>query len=183
MAKEPCPIPTWIVCGAGTGGTSATIGRFVRYHRHATSQCVADPDQSVFHKHWQDRAVTSAEGCGTLIEGIGRPRVEPSFLPDVVDRMIAVTDAQSIAAAAMVSRKIGRACGGSTGTNVWACARLATEMAERGESGAIVTILCDDGARYRDTIFDQGWLDERGIDTRAEAAAIAGFLETGRLAF
>ena len=28
------PIPQWIVVGAGTGGTSATIGRYVRYRRH-----------------------------------------------------------------------------------------------------------------------------------------------------
>ena len=27
MAREPHPVPQWIVCGAGTGGTSATIGR------------------------------------------------------------------------------------------------------------------------------------------------------------
>jgi cysteine synthase len=28
MAEEEHPVPAWIVCGAGTGGTSATIGRF-----------------------------------------------------------------------------------------------------------------------------------------------------------
>src|SRR3546814_5972426 len=33
MAHERHPVPTWIVVGAGTGGTSATIGRYVRYHR------------------------------------------------------------------------------------------------------------------------------------------------------
>jgi cysteine synthase A len=30
MARERFPIPRWIVVGAGTGGTSATIGRDVR---------------------------------------------------------------------------------------------------------------------------------------------------------
>ena len=44
MAREPHAIPRWIVCGAGTGGTSATLGRFVRYHRHDTQICVADPE-------------------------------------------------------------------------------------------------------------------------------------------
>lgn len=33
MANERFPIPSWIVVGAGTGGTSATIGRFIRYRR------------------------------------------------------------------------------------------------------------------------------------------------------
>ena len=58
MACEEHPIPTWIVCGAGTGGTSATIGRYLRYQRHATRLCVADPRHSVFHRHFTDRTVT-----------------------------------------------------------------------------------------------------------------------------
>ena len=33
MREEAHPIPDWIVVGAGTGGTSATIGRFIRYRR------------------------------------------------------------------------------------------------------------------------------------------------------
>jgi len=36
MKAEADPIPAWIVVGAGTGGTSATIGRFVRYKHYAT---------------------------------------------------------------------------------------------------------------------------------------------------
>jgi cysteine synthase len=31
LRREPQPQPAWIVCGAGTGGTSATIGRYLRY--------------------------------------------------------------------------------------------------------------------------------------------------------
>ena len=33
LRLERFPIPRWIVVGAGTGGTSATIGRYVRYRR------------------------------------------------------------------------------------------------------------------------------------------------------
>ncbi len=51
MKDEPFPIPTWIVVGAGTGGTSATIGRYVRYQRHPTRICLADPENSVFHEY------------------------------------------------------------------------------------------------------------------------------------
>src|SRR3546814_7372818 len=40
----------------------------------------------------------------SLIEGIGRPRLERSFLPDVIDRIEAVSDSCSIAAARVVSR-------------------------------------------------------------------------------
>ncbi|WP_274705169.1 PLP-dependent cysteine synthase family protein [Sphingomonas sp. H160509] len=59
MAEEEHPCPSWIVCGAGTGGTSATIGRFIRYCRHDTKLCVADPVHSVFHRHFEDRSVVA----------------------------------------------------------------------------------------------------------------------------
>ncbi|HAN90426.1 MAG TPA: cysteine synthase, partial [Erythrobacter sp.] len=182
MAREPHPVPRWIVCGAGTGGTSATIGRFARYNRHDTGVCVADPAGSVFHRHWAERSVARVDHSAGCIEGIGRQRVEPSFLPDIVDRMEVVADAASIAAAHEVSARLGRRCGGSTGTNVWACARIAAEMAARGETGSIVSILCDDGARYADTIFDAEWLTARDLDVAAPRQAISDFFETGRFA-
>ena len=182
MAREPYPVPEWIVCGAGTGGTSATIGRFARYNRHATRICVADPEGSVFHRHWADRSVERVDHPSGCIEGIGRQRVEPSFLPDVVDRMEAIPDACSIAAAHEVSERLGRRCGGSTGTNVWACATIASDMAARGIKGSIVSILCDDGARYADTIFDDRWLAQKGFDIARERKRIAHFFDTGTFA-
>lgn len=181
MECEPHPIPRWIVCGAGTGGTSATIGRFARHHHHATGICVADPAASVFHRHWHDRTVMTHDGAPSLIEGIGRPCVEPSFIPTVVDRMIVVEDDQSIAAARVLSRRIGRLCGGSTGTNMWACALLASEMAAGGEIGSIVTILCDSGERYRSTYYNDDWIAERALDLAPLEARMERFFETGHL--
>lgn len=49
MSREAFPTPSWIVVSAGTGGTSATIGRFIRYQCHTTQLCVADPEHSVFY--------------------------------------------------------------------------------------------------------------------------------------
>ncbi|MBN8809382.1 MAG: PLP-dependent cysteine synthase family protein [Sphingomonas sp.] len=165
MAEERYSIPNWIVCGAGTGGTSATIGRFLRYRRYATKLCVADPEQSVFHRHFADRSATMLpEGCGSCIEGIGRPRVEPSFVPSVIDRMIAVADADSIGAMRALSDRLGRTVGGSTGTNLWACLRIVEEMAAAGQSGSIVTLLCDGGDRYACTYYRDDWLAEKGIE-------------------
>ena len=177
MREEEYPVPAWIVAGAGTGGTSATIGRYIRYQKHSTRLCVADPAQSVFHRHFRDSRVTVlAEGCGSIIEGIGRPKVEPSFIPSVIDRMIAVEDGQSIGAMRALSNSLGRLIGGSTGTSLWACATLIREMAQAGETGSVVTLLCDDGSRYEDTYYDNAWLADRGIEWRASADAIRDFL-------
>jgi len=181
LGAEPDPVPAWLVCGAGTGGTSATLGRFIRYRRLPTRLCVADPEHSIFHRHFTDRTqVTLPTSARSCIEGIGRPRVEPSFIPEVIDRMIPVTDAQSIAATRAISERLGRRCGGSTGTNIWACATLISEMVRRGETGSIVTILCDGGERYADTYFSDDWLEARGIDWRPEYARINDFFDRDR---
>jgi cysteine synthase len=157
MSRERHPIPTWIVVGAGTGGTSATIGRYVRYHRHSTKLCVADPEGSVFAKYFEtgDATLTSS---GSKIEGIGRPQVEPSFIRELVDRMIEVKNVDSIAAMRALSTLLGRKVGPSTGTNFFSVLQIATEMKARGERGSILSLLCDSGERYLPTYHDGAWV-------------------------
>ena len=181
MEREERPIPAWIVVGAGTGGTSATLGRYIRYRCLATRLCLADPDASVFHRHLGDRAVSTVGGPPSLIEGVGRLRCEPSFIPELIERAYVVPDCASIAAARVLSRRIGRSCGGSTGTNLWATALLVGDMVSRGEEGPVVTLLCDSGERYRTSLFDDGWLRQRGIDTSSAEAAMERFFDTGVL--
>jgi cysteine synthase A len=174
MAAEEATVPAWIVCGAGTGGTSATIGRYIRYRRQPTSLCVADPSGSAFHRHYANPSVsTVGEGPLSCIEGIGRARVEPSFVPSVIDRMIVVQDAESIGAMRALSYKLGRPVGGSTGTNLWACLQIMVEMRAQGQTGGVVILLCDDGRRYADTYFNDDWLADRvyGWQDHARRAA------------
>lgn len=168
LAHEEHPEPRWIVVGAGTGGTSATIGRYLRYNRMATQLCVVDVEHSVFYDYWRLRDPSLVCAKPSRIEGIGRPRVEASFLPEVVDRMIPVADAASLAAMRLASRLLGRRVGGSTGTNFVGMLRLACEMKAAGESGAIVTLLCDSGERYARSYYDDAWLAGQGMDIAAD---------------
>ena len=160
MQRERHSVPRWIVVGAGTGGTSATIGRYVRYQKHATGLCVADPAGSVFAAYHRtgDASLTAP---GSRIEGIGRPRVEPSFIRTLVDRMEEVADDDSIAAMRALSALLGRRVGPSTGTNFVAMLRLAQEMRARGEQGSILSLLCDAGERYLPTYHDDDWVRAR----------------------
>ncbi|WP_328709301.1 PLP-dependent cysteine synthase family protein [Microbispora hainanensis] len=176
MELERHPEPAWIVVGAGTGGTSATIGRYIRYRRHQTRLCVADPEGSAFYPSW----VSGEEhgGAGSRIEGIGRPRVEPSFLPTVIDRMTQVPDALSIAAMHWVREVTRREVGGSTGTNIAAAVQIIREMRERGERGSVVTLICDGAERYRDTYGDPHWLSERDIDITPHIEELRAFLRS-----
>src|SRR5690606_29605062 len=67
LADEPHPHPAWIVCGAGTGGTSATIGRYLRYRGLHTRLCVADPLGSAFASGWRSRDRTAVADHSTVI--------------------------------------------------------------------------------------------------------------------
>ena len=182
LRREPQPVPAWIVCGVGTGGTSATIGRYLRYRRLDTRLCVAEPTGSSYVHGWRTRDRNAVASQPTRIEGIGRPRVEPGFIFDVVDDVVEVEDAASIAAALLLEDLIGTRYGGSSGTNFAACLRLATEMRAHGERGSIVTLLCDRGQRYQQTIFDPGWRAAHGLDIAPWQDALRDALTTGSLA-
>jgi cysteine synthase A len=179
MANEPFPVPKWIVVGAGTGGTSATLARYVRYRRLPTRIALADPEASVFHRHLADRSICTVPSPPSVIEGIGRPQCEPSFVPELIDRAYPIADVASLAAARVISRRIGRLCGGSTGCNIIACIALVREMAAAGDCGSIVSLLCDSGERYRSTYFNDDWLKARGFDTTSVEAEVERFLDIG----
>jgi cysteine synthase A len=179
MRLEHHPIPDWIVVGAGTGGTSATIGRYIRYRRLATRLCVVDVENSAFLPGWHandDRVVT---GIGSRIEGIGRPRVEPSFVGDVVDRMIAVPDAASIAGMRLLAVPLGKRVGASTGTNFVGALQLACQLRQAGAAGSIVTLLCDGGERYADSYYSDEWLAELDLDLAPHTERLQSVLATG----
>jgi len=65
MRLEPHPVPSWVVMSAGTGGTSATIGRYIRYRHLDTKLCVVDVENSVFYDN-------VAAGCDDLVTDQGR---------------------------------------------------------------------------------------------------------------
>ncbi|WP_419237330.1 PLP-dependent cysteine synthase family protein [Photobacterium leiognathi subsp. mandapamensis] len=167
MKLERFPVPSWIVMSPGTGGTSATIGRYIRYQMQPTQLCVVDPENSVFHDYFMQRDNTITGNTGSRIEGIGRPRVEPSFIPDVIDEMRKIPDAASVATVHWLKRIIGRKAGASTGTNLFGVLQIAAEMKARGETGSIVTLLCDSGERYLDTYYNAEWIEENIGDLSA----------------
>jgi cysteine synthase A len=179
LGLERHPVPAWIVVGAGTGGTSATIGRYARYRRLDTKLCVVDPEGSAFWPAYLAGDWTVSTGRGSRIEGIGRPRVEASFQPAVVDRMVQVPDAASLAAMRAGSAVLGRRVGGSTGTNLCGAFALIAEMLAAGHRGSVVTLICDGGERYADTYYSDEWVARQGIVLTPHLAAIDTFLATG----
>lgn len=166
MQKERFPIPHTLVMSAGTGGTSATLGRYIRYKGFDTRLMVVDPEYSVFYDSFIKKDSTLTTKCSSRIEGIGRPKVEKSFQPDVIDEMMKVPDAASVATALWLENLIGRKAGPSTGTNLWGALHVATQMMSKGQKGSVVSLMCDSGDRYLNTYYNPDWVKGSIGDTQ-----------------
>ena len=167
MAREPHAVPDWVVMSAGTGGTSATLGRYVRYRPELVERtriCVVDPENSVFYDSFTSGDRELEIDASSRIEGIGRPQVEASFLPEVIDRMLKVPDAASIATIHWLESVLGRKCGGSTGTNVYGALTLMAEMRREGREGSVATLICDGGERYLSSYYDPAWIEAEKLE-------------------
>lgn len=176
---ERHPEPTWLVSSPGTGGTLATLGRYVRYRQHCTRVFCADAERSVFFDAYRTADSSLTLDCGSRIEGIGRPRVEASFLPSVIDAMGKVPDAWSLAAMHYLAQRLGRRVGGSSGTNLIGSLIVAERMVASGQSGSIVAILCDGGERYASTYYNDAWLKAQGFELEPLIEQIAACAERG----
>jgi cysteine synthase A len=172
--------PQWVVVGAGTGATSASLGRHIRYHGLPSRLAVVDPENSAYFPGWATGAADYATGMPSRIEGIGRPRMEPGFVPSLVDLVIPVPDAASVAAARVVRACTGLPVGGATGTNLWGALHLVAELRDQGVEGSVVSLVGDAADRHLRTYHDDGWAAGRNLDPAPYASVIENFLAGGR---
>ncbi|MFF5206377.1 PLP-dependent cysteine synthase family protein [Streptosporangium sp. NPDC000396] len=172
--------PAWIVVGAGTGATSAAIGHHLRERRLPGRLAVVDPENSAYFPGWTTGAADYTTGMLSRIEGIGRPRMEPAFASSLVDLVVPVPDAASVAAARRVREVTGLAVGPASGTNLWGALELIIRMHARGERGDVITVIGDVSERHLRTCHDDVWAEAAGLDWRPHAARLARLLDSER---
>jgi len=97
---------THFVASVGTGGTISGTGRYLKEQNPAVQVIGADPVGSVY---------SGGGGRPYLVEGIGEDFWPSTYDPSMVDRVIAVSDADSFATARRVTREEGLHVGGSCG--------------------------------------------------------------------
>ncbi len=125
---------THFVTGLGTSGTFVGVARRMRRDLPAV-KCYSAQPSSGFHGLEGMKHMPSS-----IVPGIYDPTLAEGNL------WIETEDAQSMVK--MLARREGLLVGVSSGGNVCAALRLGREMAARGESGLIVTILCDSADKY-----------------------------------
>lgn len=90
-----------------------------------------------------------------------------------------IDDASSLAAMQLTTDRLGRSVGGSTGTNLCGAFRLIAEMLAHGQTGSVVTLICDGGERYRHSYYDAECLASRRLDLAPARQTFECFLSKG----
>jgi len=144
---------THFVAGMGTGGTISGAGRYLKEVSDGRVQVVgADPTGSVY---------SGGDGRPYLVEGVGEDFWPANFDPEVCDRVIEVSDADSFAMTRRLAREQALLVGGSSGMAAVAAARLAAELDD--PDAVIVVLLPDSGRGYLTKVFSDDWLSRYGF--------------------
>ncbi|RJO75879.1 cysteine synthase family protein [Nocardia panacis] len=78
----------------------------------------------------------------------------------LLDEGLKVSDRAAFATARAVAAEIGLLIGGSAGGSVFAAL---TRMEQFPPGSTVVTLVCDGGEKYMDTVFDDDWMRERDL--------------------
>ncbi|WP_300728211.1 cysteine synthase A [uncultured Bacteroides sp.] len=129
------------IAGVGTGGTVSGVGAGLKAHNPDIEIIGVEPDSS---------AVLSGDKPGPhKIQGIGAGFVPKTFNPDIVDRIIRVTDNDAIRTGRELPVREGLLVGISSGAATYAALQVAKDPKYAGKN--IVVLLPDTGERYLST--------------------------------
>ena len=146
-----------LVSGIGTGGTISGISKFIKQSkgRKLLSIGVEPAASPVISQTLSKQTVKPGPH---KIQGIGA-----GFIPDtldlaMVDRMVSVSNEESIELARLLASREGILCGISCGAAVAVALRVAKEPEMQGKT--IVVILPDSGERYLSSILFEGMFND-----------------------
>ncbi len=155
---------THFVAGIGTGGTISGVGRYLKEVNPDVQIIGADPYGSIF-KTYKETG-NRIKGNPYLVEGIGQDCLPENVHFQYIDKIINVTDKDSMLAAKVLTEKEGIFSGGSTGTIMHAALEISKDLTE---NDVVVFIVCDIGERYLSKVYNNDWLQQHGLLIREEA--------------
>lgn len=133
--------PDAFVAGVGTGGTVMGVGRYFRSHNPSIKihplEPLESPTLSQGHKVGSHR-----------IQGISDEFIPAVIKLDQLDKIITVSDGDSILMAQKLARQLGLAVGISSGANFLGALKVQNEM---GGEAKVATVFADCNKKYLST--------------------------------
>ncbi|GAB1524670.1 Cysteine synthase 2 [Rhizoctonia solani] len=162
------------VSGAGTGGTIAGVGRYLKSQDKDVRVVLSDPEGSGLYNKIKNGVmfdVKEAEGTKRrhqalrCVNGSGINRLTQNFemASGMIDDAIRVTDKEAVAMSRYLVQNDGLFLGSSSACNLVACIKVAKELG-RGKGKVVATILCDSGTRHYSKFWNDEYLEKAGIE-------------------
>lgn len=149
----------YLFVGVGTGGTLMGCVDYFRRRSASTRVIAVDAVGSV--SFGSDPAPRHIPGLGTSKE----PEILDRYAPDEV---VLVAECETVRECRWLARRTGLLAGGSTGT-------VLAAVRQRGASipanSTVVAIGPDLGERYLNSVYDDGWAVDRGLEQALERPA------------
>jgi cysteine synthase len=148
--SQTCGELTHLVSPMGTGGTLSGCARYLKEQAEAEGTDVTivgvDAEQSNISTAFNGEDEIPYD---TAVEGLGKGHELPTMWFDYIDEVRDVSDENAFETARWSARENGLLIGQSSG----AALSVAKDISERHPDATIVTMVCDSGDQYFDTLF------------------------------
>ncbi|MDE1916078.1 MAG: cysteine synthase A [Sphingomonadales bacterium] len=149
-------------CAAGTGGTLAGVGLGLKAFDESITVALTDPYGAALYNYFAHGEL-KAEGS-SVAEGIGQGRITANLDGAPIDTQFRMSDAEGMEWVGRLLAEEGLALGLSSGINVAGAVALGRQLVAQGRKDVrVATILCDTGFRYLSTLYNRGWLEQKGL--------------------
>ncbi|WNI18867.1 2,3-diaminopropionate biosynthesis protein SbnA [Actinacidiphila sp. ITFR-21] len=142
----------YLFLGVGTGGTLMGSVDYFRRRSPRTRIVGVDAEGSVNF---------APIAAARHIPGLGTSKRPPLLDQQVPDDVVLVPEWETVRECRWLARHTGLLAGGSTGTVLAAVRRLAEAIPQ---DATVVAIAPDMGERYLDSVYDDGWVADHGLD-------------------
>ncbi len=146
-------------CSVGTGGTLAGMSRYLKEQSSDVKIVLTDPHGSALY-NWVTTGEATMTPGPSITEGIGNSRVTDNLAGTEIDDAVQINDQDMVDMVYRMLREDGWFFGSSTGINLCGAVEVAKKL---GPGHTVVTMLCDDGSKYRSRLFNPEFLAATGL--------------------